>query len=348
LNQFASGSTEIDEVEKMPTHTDSERFSDVAFALRDHADNPSAYLTLNEGNAYFSVPDIPGVIAYREAGRYWVQFGGPFAAPENREPLLRAFLDRAARQRRKVVAVALQRADAGLYAMNGFVVNQIGSTYAVDLTRFSMRGKRFVRLRNKVSRASRAGLQIAEVDATDWSENVQAIDAAWLHDKGRHVKELEFLVGEIGGEAQRFRRMFAGVIDGKPVAYVSYAPAFGTRSGWLHDLSRRIPDAPPGVMEAINVQAITTFQAEGADWLHFGFTPFVGLSAEVEASSASAIVARIVRFLAEHGRVIYPAESQVDYKNKWYPDVVAPEYLGFHNAVSPAAVWKLLRITRSI
>ena len=332
----------------MPTHTDSVRFTDIALALRDYADNPSAYLALNEGNAFFCVPDVPGVVVYRETGRYWIQFGGPFAAPENRGALLRAFLDRAARQRRTVVAVALQRADAELYATNGFVVNQIGSTYAVDLARFSLRGKRFVRLRNKISRAQRAGLQIAEVDAADWSANIQTIDAAWLHGKGRHVKQLEFLVGEIGGEAQRSRRMFTGVIAGKPVAYVSYAPAFGTRSGWLHDLSRRIPDAPPGVMEAINMHAIATFRDEEADWLHFGFTPFVGLSAEAEVSSASGMFARIVRLLAEHGRIIYPADSQVDYKNKWCPDVVEPEYLGFHNKVSPVAVWKLLRITRSI
>ena len=332
----------------MPTHTDSVQFTDVVLALRDYADNPSAYLALNEGNAYFFVPDIPGVIAYREAGRYWVQFGGPFAAPENRGALLQAFLDHAARQRRKVVAVSLQRADAALYATNGFIVNQIGSTYAVDLTRFSLRGKRFVRLRNKVSRASRAGLEIAEVDAADWSADIHAIDASWLRGKGHHVKELEFLIGEIGGEAQRFRRMFAGVIAGQPVAYVSYVPAYGTRSGWLHDLGRRIPDAPPGVMEAINAHAIATFQEEGAKWLHFGFTPFVGLNAEAEVSSASAIVARVVRLLAKHGRVVYPADSQVNYKNKWFPDVVAPEYLGFHKTVSPVAIWKLLRITRSI
>src|SRR5262249_13871731 len=161
------------------------------------------------------------------------------------EALLRAFLDRAAEQHRKVVVVALQHADAQIYAANGFIVNQIGSTYAVDLQRFSLRGKRFVKLRNKVSRAARAGLEIAEVDAADWSSNVATVDAAWLRSKGHHVKQLEFLIGEIGGEAQRFRRMFAGVIAGKPVAYVSYAPAFGTRPGWLHDLSRRIPDAPP-------------------------------------------------------------------------------------------------------
>jgi lysylphosphatidylglycerol synthetase-like protein (DUF2156 family) len=336
------------EVGAMSTITEPVRFTDVARTLREYADNPSAYLALNEGNAYFCVPDIAGVITYRAAGRYWIQFGGPFAALEDREALLRAFLDRAAEQRCKVVAVALQHADAQVYAANGFIVNQIGSTYAVDLQRFSLRGKRFVKLRNKVSRAARAGLEIAEVDAADWSSNVATVDAAWLRGKGRHVKQLEFLIGEIGGEAQRFRRMFAAVIAGKPVAYVSYAPAFGTRPGWLHDLSRRIPDAPPGVMEAINMQAIATFQKEGADWLHFGFTPFMGLDEEAEVSSASGVVTKIVRLLAKHGRAVYPADSQVDYKNKWCPDVVAPEYVGFHHNVSPVAVWKLLRITRSI
>jgi hypothetical protein len=55
-----------------------------------------------------------------------------------------------------------------------------------------------------------------------------------------------------------------------------------------------------------------------------------------------------MRLLAGHGRVVYPADSQVEYKNKWCPDVVAPEYLGFHNTISPAAIWKLLRITKSI
>jgi lysylphosphatidylglycerol synthetase-like protein (DUF2156 family) len=332
----------------MPSQTDSRRMTAVASALQDYADNPSAFLALNKDNAHFCVPELCGVVAYREAGRYWIQFGGPFAAQENREALLDAFLHSAARHRRKVIAVALQHDDALLYARSGFVVNQFGSSYAVDLTQFSLRGKRFVRLRNKISRATRADLQIAEVDADDWSANIDTIDRAWLRAKGRHIKPMQFLVGEIGGEAQRLRRMFAGTIAGEPVAYISYSPVFGSRQGWLHDLSRRKPDGPPGVMEAINIHAITTFQKEGAAWLHFGFTPFVGLSPEWEVFSASGTVSWIAQLLAKHGSAVYPAQSQVDYKSKWCPDMVTPEYIGFQNAVSASAIWKLLRITRSI
>ena len=79
----------------MSTQTGSRRFARVAGALRDYADNPSAYLTLNQGNVYFCMPDISAVVVYREAGRYWMQFGGPFAASGNRQVLLQALLDRA-------------------------------------------------------------------------------------------------------------------------------------------------------------------------------------------------------------------------------------------------------------
>ena len=52
-------------------------------AIRDYpdADNPSSFLAVSEGNSYFSLPDKPGVIVYRTAGNYLVQFGGAFAPP---------------------------------------------------------------------------------------------------------------------------------------------------------------------------------------------------------------------------------------------------------------------------
>jgi dihydrofolate reductase len=45
------------------------------------ADNPSAFLGVNEGTSRFVIPGQPGVITFRAAGRYLVQFGGPLAPP---------------------------------------------------------------------------------------------------------------------------------------------------------------------------------------------------------------------------------------------------------------------------
>lgn len=317
-------------------------------ALQKGADNPSAFLALNTGNEYFTDPAVDGVVAFRRAGRYLIQFGGVFAPEVDQECVLRSFLDFARSGRRKVVAIQLQRADADLYARCGFTVNQVGSSYAVRLPEYSLRGTRFMKLRNKISRAKRSGLEVSEVPYEECADDIAAIDREWLRSKGRHVKEIEFLVGECGGPVQHHRRLLVARHDGAMMGYISYSPAYGSRPGWLHDLSRRAAAAPPGVMEAINLHAMEGFRDEGAQWLHFGFTPFTGLSPEHEVLGASDMTSRFMRFLADRGEKVYPAASQLAYKEKWGPQLVLPEYLAFDGRASPAAIWHILRVTKSL
>ncbi|MGC9542251.1 bifunctional lysylphosphatidylglycerol flippase/synthetase MprF [Streptomyces sp. UG1] len=313
--------------------------------LTEHSDNPSSFLALNSGNEYFRDQRWNGVCAYRRSGRHVLQFGGPFTAPAHREQLLDSFVAHAGR---RLVAVQLQREDAELYAAHGFTVNQIGASYAVDLARFTLRGSRFVRLRNKISRARRAGLEVAEVQPGDDCAELDRVDEPWLRDKGRHVKELQFLVGQRTGPLQRHRRLFVGRIEGEAVGYINYSPVYGSRPGWLHDLSRRRPDAPPGVMEALNATVMEHLVADGAGWLHFGFTPFTGLDEEHEVPGHSRTFARFARLLAERGKAIYPAVSQLEYKEKWAPHVVLPEYIAFLGKPRIPAVWRLLRATNAV
>ncbi|WP_151483521.1 bifunctional lysylphosphatidylglycerol flippase/synthetase MprF [Streptomyces albicerus] len=316
-------------------------------AIQKYAENPSAFLALNADNEVF-IGDGGELVAYREAGRFFIQFGGVFGPQDRQTAVLREFRKYARDRKRTIAGIQLQRADAELYAAEGFVLNQVGSSYSVHLPEFTLRGSRFMKLRNKISRARRGGLDVQEVSFAEYRDSIERIDSAWLRGKGRHVKEIEFLVGEIGGPVQRHRRLFLGRIDGCPVAYISYSPAHGSRSGWLHDLSRRLPDAGPGVMEAINATALETFSREKAEWLHFGFTPFTGLDASHELASSSALTGKFLRFLAEKGESVYPAASQLAYKEKWGPQLVLPEYLAFEGGASLRAVWHILRVTKSI
>ena len=185
-----------------------------------YADNPSAFLALNDGNRYFSGQDVAGVVAYRESGRHLVQFGAPFGPDP--AALLRRFAEFARRRGRRVVAVQLQESDVDTYASAGFTVNQIGASYAVDLAEFTLRGSRFVRLRNKVSRATRSGVTVAEVPFPAWAEAVAELDGKWLRNKGRHARPLEFLVGQHGGAMQPHRRLFVATAAGTLVGYISY------------------------------------------------------------------------------------------------------------------------------
>ncbi|TCO62873.1 uncharacterized protein DUF2156 [Actinocrispum wychmicini] len=304
-----------------------------------HADNPSGYFAFNMGNSFFQLPDEAGVIIYRTVGRYLVQFGGPFAPPAACARLLAGFVDFAADQRRRIVAVQLQSGDVSPYLRLGFSVNQMGASYAVELASFTLQGTRFMRLRNKISRALRSGLEIHEAAYADWVSAIAEVDKLWLNSKGETVKPLEFLVGQLGGPYQSLRRLFVAERDGELIGYISYAPVFGSRHGWMHDLSRRIPEAPPGVMEAVNKAAIDTFMAEGVPWLHFGFTPFTSLHAPAFPGSSPGFH-WLMKYLWERGADIYPAQTQYDYKEKWAPNAVLPEYVAFQGgqASLPALV----------
>jgi lysylphosphatidylglycerol synthetase-like protein (DUF2156 family) len=314
--------------------------------LEKYADNPSAFLALNAGNRHFTVPGLDGVVTYRVSGRRLVEFGGPVG------PDAAALLDRfgafARARRARVVAVQVQAHDVPVYEAAGYTVNQVGASYAVDLARFTPRGGRFVKLRNKIARATRAGLVVREVAQPEWDDRLRALDARWLAAKGRHAKPLEFLVGECGGPHQPARRLFAGTIGDALVGYVSYAPAYGSRPGWLHDLSRRVPDGPPGIMEAVNATAMATFHAEGARWLHFGFTPFTGLSDGFGTATQSRWFRWLVTQLGDRGAAVYPAATQLAYKEKWAPHAVIPEYVAFDGRASLYGFLQVFRAANAL
>jgi lysylphosphatidylglycerol synthetase-like protein (DUF2156 family) len=328
---------------------------DALGVLRRHADHSSSFLALNQDTLHYRAGDLDGLIAFRRAGRrHLVQLCGPFAAPPDRGPLLRAFLKWAHEQGRRVTTVQLARADAARYVEAGFMVNQLGSSFSIDLERFTMRGTKFVKLRNKIRRATRLGISVHELRSADLeTPSVQAelasIDASWLRAKGRHVKELTFMVGERSGRGARHRRLFLARENGVAVAYVTYSPCFGSRAGWLYDLTRRRPDSPPGTVELVFVTAVAALREEGCRWLHLGLTPFVGLHDEHELRrGSSTLVRQLTRVLSDHGAALYPAHTQERFKLKWGPQLIEPEYVAFEPRPNLAAAWQLLRATHAI
>jgi lysylphosphatidylglycerol synthetase-like protein (DUF2156 family) len=329
------------------------RPADPRFAeLEAWSDDPSAVLALNEGTAAFRASDVPGFIAYRRSGRWLVQVGGAHAPAVDRPVLIDRFRSSARAQGCRVVAVQLQRRDAEEHAAAGYTVNQLGASYCLPTSTFTLRGRRFVSLRNKISRAQRAGVTAGTTAVADLRpadrQAIAALDADWLRAKGRFERPLHFLVGELGGPGAPLRRLAVARLEGQIVGYVSLSPVHGSRPGWLHDLSRRRPSAPPGVMELLVRHCLEDCLAERAPWWHFGFTPFTSLDPAWELAGASPAVGRLTSFIAEHGDRLYPAVSQLDYKQKWGELERLPDYLAFDGRPSLGGILRLLRVTNLI
>lgn len=323
--------------------------------LNRHSQNPSAFLAMNDGTEFFSVDGLDGVVPYRSIGRrYWVQFAGPCASEPDQPRLWQEFLSAARADRRRVIAAELLDEQARLAAETGFTVNQFGASYSIELADFTLQGKRFVKTRNMITRSRREGVAIAEVgvdlppkDATE--DELTGIDRAWLRDKGRHVRELKFMVGQRGGRYQSSRRLFVAVWQHQIVGYVSYSPVFGDRPGWLYDLTRRRPDAPPGVIEHIFAEAAERLAADGAKWLHLGFTPFVGLDPAHRIGGAHhALLGKAINSIGRDAPWLYPSAGQVAFKLKWRPQLVTPEYLAVSGSPRLRDVLCLARATNAL
>ena len=311
-------------------------------------DHPSGFFALSPRNQRFTVNGIDGFVAYREQGKHLIAFGGVHAVPPDQERLLDAFLAHAESRRRRVLVVQLRARQIGLFLDRGFTVNQFGTSFGLTLRRFSMAGSAKMRLRNKISRARKAGIRIVEVgrdvprDETAFAR-LRAVSDQWLRRKG---KELDFMIGEIGAPEDALRRIFMALDpSGSPVGFITYVPAWGRAPGYLHDLTRRLPTAPAGAMELCNAHAIDRMTADGVEHLHFGFTPFITDAAELPG--ANRLASWLVRQLRKRGSVLYPAETQAQYKLKWAPDLVEREYIAAR-PISLRSVFDLMILTRSI
>jgi lysylphosphatidylglycerol synthetase-like protein (DUF2156 family) len=318
--------------------------------LRRYGDHPSGFLAYNDAVEHWTDNALPGAVPYRRKGRHLFILGAPMAPPESRAALLAAFGGWAARRRLRLAAVQVRRDDLPLFDPGRFAINRLGLSYSIDLARFTTGGSALAKIRQNVRRARRDGVTVSEADSMD-AAVLDEIDRAWLRHKGRHVKPLDFMVGERGGRGEQHRRLFVARCADRVVGYITYSPAFGARPGWLYDLTRRAPDAPVGTVELINLTALETFRDEQAGWLHLGLTPFLSTGGDETAGAepaGSPVLSALIRAVERHGAALYPARNAHAFKVKWAPHVVEPEYLAFQRPLTPAAALRLLRLVNAI
>lgn len=311
-------------------------------------DHPSGFLALNPRNRQFRCPGLSGFVSYREQGRHLIAFGGVHAPPDEEADILDGFVEFSRWAKRRNLFVQVRERQTELFRDRGFAVNQFGTSFGIDLARFSLSGTPKMGLRNKINQARKSGLSIAEAgrdvpaDAALFAE-LGTISRQWLLTKG---KELDFMIGELGRPEESRRRIFIVIApNGRTIGFITYVPVWGKTPGYLHDLTRRLPAASPGAMELCNAVAIRRMIAEGVPFLHFGFTPFITDASP--APGANRLLAWALKQLHRHGSFIYPAESQAQYKLKWGPHLIEREYLAAH-PVSVRGIVDLLILTRSI
>lgn len=247
-----------------------------------------------------------------------------------------------------VIITQTRESDLPVMRTLGLKSEIFGHSYSIYMPDFTDRGKSLAKVRQNIHRATREGVTVREVAQGDeLSQAVAAISANWIRQKGFHTKKLKLLVGEDTPIEAKAVRTFVAYQCGRAIAFVMYSAPATDSDSWLYDLTRRTAEAPPGTIEAINMNAIRTLAAEGHKWLHLGLTPFVGVNSD-SILNESRRLAWLIRLFANHGHHLYPARNQERFKLKWNPHVIEREFISVYPDLTAGTLYNFIRMVNMV
>ncbi|HEX4540823.1 MAG TPA: DUF2156 domain-containing protein [Acidimicrobiales bacterium] len=198
------------------------------------------------------------VAGYVRRGRWAVLATDVAAPPWARERVLDELLVRLKQDRMRPVFTCV--AEAEPYESRGMYAMPIAEDAVIDLTSFSLKGKRMANIRHSVSAAKRAGLTVAPW-SPELAEGVAEVSKAWLGTK--HGGEMGFTLGRFDPEEISSTDCRVAVnSSGKAVGFVTWHHHDGGR-GRVLDIMRRSPDAPNPTIDLLIAESLLGFAEAG-------------------------------------------------------------------------------------
>ena len=270
----------------------------------------------------FVSPNGRAAIAYRAEADTLLALGDPIGPPEDIAPLLSAFETYC---RERDWEFAFFQASPGLraaYAARGWRVLHVGEEPVIDPGTFTLEGGPMGDVRRAVRRLEESGVTVRSfrppahafdpVAEEPLLAGLRAVSHAWLatHAGG----EKSFGMGRFDARQLRERWLLVAVSGaGRVEAFVTWAEVPAAH-GWTLDLTRRLDDAPAGVMDLLVARSALEAREAGDRGLSLGLSALVSVDSEPGPDEE-----RVRAFLRRQLGAFYDFEGLFHWKKKFQP-----------------------------
>lgn len=293
-----------------------------ATALLPQQENASAGLVrLGDKRILFSECG-QGFIMYARQGRSLVALFDPVGPRYLWASLVEKFIAEARRTRSRPVFYQVSADFLPVAVDMRLQALKLGEQAVVDLTKFTLAGGDWLKLRRSINRAERDGLAfelLAQEAVPSILDELETVSDTWL---SAHK------AGEKGFSLGTFDRAYVAAgpvavirLDGKIVAFASLMTASSNGDAFI-DLMRHVPGVHRGMMDLLFVKIMEALKGQGFRTLNLGMAPLAGLSGHRRAPAWN----HVARQVFEHGERFYNFRGVRAFKEKFDPDW-QPRYL---------------------
>jgi lysyl-tRNA synthetase class 2 len=241
--------------------------------VRTHGHDSLAFFKLRPDKHYLFSPDGQAFLGYRVVGGVLLVSGDPVGAPGSIPAVVRRAVWLAERRGMLLGVVGAGDEAAELWREAGLRTLYLGDEAIVETGKLSLEGRAVRKLRQSVTRLSKAGYETSLRRHEELSEaelrELEAVSDAWLD--GREERGFSMAMEGLrgthhAGSVFLLARNGEGRLDG----FLHFVPAHG-RAAMSLGFMRRRRDTPNGLTEFLVVRAVEALREKGIEELSLNF-----------------------------------------------------------------------------
>lgn len=301
-----------------PTHTEVD-WERARRLVRAYGTDTLSYFALRPDKSLFFASDGEAMVAYAYLGGYGLISGDPIGRQGSLGLVLDEFKAFCEERAWGMAVLAGRESNRDLYAARGLHAYYLGDEAVVDVSEFSLEGRRIRKTRQSVNRMEKRGYRFELLADTDVSDTLRG-----------HLRTLS--VADRGKEPERGFTMALGadVTTGDPDCLVAVArdsehvpagflhlvPIHGDEPGYSLNLMRHAPESPNGLTEFMVCMTLAQLKERGARRLSLNFAMWARL---LEEDADLDFFERVQRLIVRRLNPYFQIESLKRFNEKFFP-----------------------------